>query len=82
MKTQRADLPARFAITITIGIVMMPPNLILKKCTSKYKLHKYQEKLTSSFNMGGFTLFAQSEKELQTLIQTVTIYSQDTEIYN
>ena len=51
---------------------MMPLNHIHGKCTAGYKLIKSQEKI----NMDDIKLFAKNEKELETLIQTVRIYSQ------
>ncbi len=52
-------------------IAMMPLNYILRKCTAGYKLSRSQEKIND------IKLFAKSEKELETLIHVVRIYSQD-----
>ena len=54
---------------------MMPLNL--RKCTVGYKLSKSQEKINHLKYMDNIKLFAQNEKELETLIQSVRIYSQD-----
>ena len=55
----------------------MPLNHILRKCTAKYKLRKLQEKINHLMYMDDIKLFAKNEKELETLIHTVRIYSQD-----
>ena len=51
---------------------MMPLNHILRKCTAGYNLSKSQENIKHLMYMDDKT-----EKELETLIQTVRIYSQD-----
>ena len=56
---------------------MMPLNYILKKCTAAYKLNKSQEKINPLIYMDDDKLFAKSEKELETLIHSMRIYSQD-----
>ena len=55
----------------------MPLNHILRKCTAGYKLSKSQEKINHWMYMDDIKLFAKNEKELQTLIHVVRIYSQD-----
>ena len=57
-------------------ISMMPLNYILRKCTAGYKLSRLQEKINHFKNMNDIKLFAKNEKELETLINTVRIYSQ------
>ena len=56
---------------------MMPPNHILRKSTAGYKLSKSQEKTNHFMYIDDIKLFAKNEKESETLIQTVRIYSQD-----
>ena len=56
---------------------MMPLNHILKKCRAGYKLSRSQEKIDHLMYMDDIKLFAKNEKELETLIHTVRIYSQD-----
>ena len=56
---------------------MMPLNHILRKCTARYKLSKLQEKINHLMYIDNSKLFAKNEKELETLIHTVRIYSQD-----
>ena len=55
----------------------MPLNNILRKCTAGYKLSKSQEDINHQMYMDGIKLFANKEKELETLICTLRIYSQD-----
>ena len=71
-KIQRDALsPLLFIIT------MMPLNHILRKCTTEYKLRRSQEKINHLMYMDDIKLLANNKKELETLILTVRIYSQD-----
>ena len=56
---------------------MMPLNHILRKCTAGYKLSRSQEKINHLMYMDDIKLFAKNEKELETLIHALRIYSQD-----
>ena len=56
---------------------MMPRNHILWKCTGRYKLSKSQKKINHLMYMDDIKLFAKNERELETLIQAVRIYSKD-----
>ena len=56
---------------------MMPLNHILRKCTAGYKLCRSQEKINHLMYMDDIKLFTKNEKELETLIHAVRIYSQD-----
>ena len=58
-------------------IAMMQLNHILRKCTVGYKLSKLQEKINHFMFMDDIKLSGKNEKELETLIQTKRIYSQD-----
>ena len=58
-------------------IAMMPLNHILRKSTAGYKLWISQEKINHLMYMDDIKLFAKNEKELETLMHTVRIYSQD-----
>ena len=62
---------------LLVVIVMMPLNHILRKCIARYKLSKSPEKINHLMYMDDIKLFAKNEKELETLIKTVRIYSQD-----
>ena len=50
---------------------------VLRKCTAGYKLRKSQEKINHLMYIDDIKLFATKEKELETLIHAVRIYSQD-----
>ena len=66
------------ALSLLLSIyAMMPLNQILRKCTAGNKLTKSQEKIHHLMYMDDIKLFAKNEKELETLIHTVRIYSQD-----
>ena len=52
-------------------------NYILRKCTVGYKLSKSQEKINHLMYMDDIKLFKENEKEMENLIHTVRIYSQD-----
>ena len=56
---------------------MIPLNHILRKCTAGYKLSRSQENINHLMYMDDIKLFEKNEKELETLIHTVRIYSQD-----
>ena len=58
-------------------IAMISLNHILRKCTAEYKLGKSQQKINHLMYMDGIKLFAKDEEEVETLIHTVRIYSQD-----
>ena len=58
-------------------IAMTPLNHILRKCTAGYKLSRSHGKINHLMYMDGIKLFAKNKKELETLIHTVRIYSQD-----
>ena len=62
---------------ILFTITMMPLNHILRKCAAVYKLIRSQEKINHLMCMDDIKLFAKNEKELETLIHAVRIYSQD-----
>ena len=56
----------------------MPHNCILGKYTEGYKFTKSQEKINQIKYRNDTEIFAIKEKELETLMQTIRIYSQDT----
>ena len=56
---------------------MMQLSHILRKCTAGYKLSRSQEKINHLMYMDDIKLFPKNEKELETLIHKVIIYSQD-----
>ena len=56
---------------------MMTLNHILRKCTARYKFSESKEKTNHLSYMDDIKLFVKNEKELETLIHGVRIYSQD-----
>ena len=56
---------------------MMPFNHIPKKCTGVYKFTTSLEKINHLMYMDDIKLFTKYEKELENLIQTIRIFSQD-----
>ena len=58
------------------AIAMIPLSHVLRKCTGGYKRHKLQEKF-HHLMYKDIKHFPQNEKELETLIQAVRIYSDD-----
>ena len=59
---------------------MMSLNHILRKCTDEYKFYKSQGKINHLMHMKDIKLFAKNEKELETLIQAVSIYSDNIQV--
>ena len=55
----------------------MPLKHILRKCTAGCKLNRSQEKISLLMYMDDIKLFAKNEKQLETLIHAIKIYSQD-----
>ena len=76
-KIQRVVFQGDALSPLLFIIAMMPLNLILRKCTAGYKLSKPQEKNNHLMYMGDIKLFTKNEKELDTLIHALRIYSQD-----
>ena len=56
---------------------MMPLNHILRKCTAEYKHSISQQKINHLMYMDDIKLLAKNEKEVETLIHTIRIYSRD-----
>ena len=76
-KIQRGIFQGDALSPLLFIIAMMPLNHILRKCTAGYKLSSSQEKVNHLMYMDDIKLFAKNEKELETLIHTVRIYSRD-----
>ena len=55
----------------------MPLNGIHRKCRAGYNLRRSHEKINHLMYMDDIKLFAKKEKELETLIYVVRIYTQD-----
>ena len=76
-KNQRGIFQGDALSPLLFIIAMMPLNHILRKCAAGYKLSRSQEKINHLMYMDDIKLFAKNEKELETLIHAVRIYSQD-----
>ena len=76
-KIQRGIFQGDALSRLLFIIAMMPLNHILLKCTDGYKLSRSQETVNHLMYMDDIKLFAKNEKELETLINTVRIYSRD-----
>ena len=76
-KIQRGIFQGYALSPLLFIIVMMTLNHILRTCAAEYKLIRSQEKINHLIYMDGFKLFAKNEKELETLIHAVGIYTQD-----
>ena len=76
-KDPKRHLSRRCNSPLLFIIAMMPLNHILRKCTAGYKLSRSQEKINHLMYMDNIKLFAKNEKERETLIHAVRIYSQD-----
>ena len=76
-KIQRGIFQGDALTPLLFLIAMMPFNHILRKCIAGYKLSRSREKINHLMYMDGIKLFAKNEKELETLIHAVRIYSQD-----
>ena len=76
-KIQRGIFQRDALSTLLFIIAMIPLNHILRKSTAGYKLSRSQEKINHLMYMDDIKLLAKNEKELETLIHAVRIYSQD-----
>ena len=76
-KIQRDIFQGDALLSLLFMIAMMPLNHILRKCTAGYRLISSQEKINHLMYMDDIKLLAKNEKELETLIHTFRIYSQD-----
>ena len=77
VKIQRVILLGDALSPLQFVIAMISLSQIFRKCTDGYKLSKSQEMINHSMYMNDIKLFSKKEKELETMIQTVRIYSQD-----
>ena len=77
VKIQRGIFQGDVLSLLLFVIVMMPLNHIFRKCTAGYKLSKLQKKINHLMYMDSIKLFVKNERELETLILTVRICSQD-----
>ena len=76
-KIQRGIFQRDALSPLLFMIATMSLNHILRKCTTGYKLSRFQEEINHLMYMDDIKLFAKNEKELETLIHAVRIYRQD-----
>ena len=76
-KIQRGIFQWYALLPLLFIIAMMLLNHILRKCADRYKLSGLQEEINHLMYMDDIKLYAKNEKELETLIHAVRIYSQD-----
>ena len=76
-KIQRGIFQGDALSPLLFIIAMVPQNHILRKCAAGYKLSRSQEKINHLMYMDDIKLFAKNEKERETLIHAVRIYSLD-----
>ena len=76
-KIQRGIFQGDALSPLLFIIAMIPLKHILRKCTAGYKLSWSQETIIHLMYMDDIKLFEKNEKELETLIHAVRIYSQD-----
>ena len=76
-KLQRGIFQGHALSPLLFIIAMMPLNHKLRKCTDGFKLIISQEKINHLMYMDDVKLFAKNEKELETVMHAVKIYSQD-----
>ena len=76
-KIQRGIFQGDALSPILFIIATMRLEHILRKCTAGYKLSRSHEKINPLMYMDDIKLFAKKEKELQTLLHAVRIYSQN-----
>ena len=77
VKIQKGILQGNSLSQLLFFIAMMPLNYIHRKHSGGYKFTKSQRKIYYLMYMDDIKLFTKSEKELETLIQTIRVYSQD-----
>ena len=76
-KIQRGIFEGDELSPLLFVITMIPFNQLFRKCPDGYKLHESQENINRLMYVDDIKLFVKNEKELETLIQRVRIYSQD-----
>ena len=76
-KVQRGIFQGDTLSPLLFITAMMPLNHILRKCAAGYKLSRSQEKIDHLLYVDDIKLFAKKEREPETLIHAVRIYSQD-----
>ena len=58
-------------------LALIPLSLILRKAKAAYELSERKEKINHFLFMDDFKLYSRSEKRLDSLLQTVRVFSED-----
>ena len=58
-------------------LALIPLNLILKKVKAEYEFSESKEKINYHLFMDDLKLYSRSEKRLDSLVQTVRVFSED-----
>ena len=58
-------------------LVLIPLSLILRKMKAAYKFSESKEKINNLLFMDDLKLYSQCEKGLDSLVQTVCVFSED-----
>ena len=64
--------------TLVFVLVLIPLSLILREAKSAYEFSESKEKISHLLFMDDFKLYSRSEKGLDSLVQTVRVFSEDT----
>ena len=77
VKIQRGIFQGDSLSPLLFVIGMMPLNHILRNTKGGYKFARSQEKINHLMYMDDIKIFAKNKTELETLMQTIRIYTQD-----
>ena len=77
VKIQSSIFQSNSLLPLLFGITMTPLNYILRKCTRGYKFTLSQKTINHLTYMADIRIFANNEKEPETLIEMIKTYSQD-----
>ena len=58
-------------------LALIPLSLILRKAKAAYQFSESKEKINHLLFMDGFKLYSRNEKALDSLVQTVRVFSED-----
>ena len=62
---------------LAFALALIPLSLILRKANAAYELSESKEKINHLLFMDDLKLHSRSEKELDSLVQTVRVFSED-----
>ena len=66
-----------FLSPLVFVLALIPLNLILKKVKAEYEFSESKEKINYHLFMDDLKLYSRSEKRLDSLVQTVRVFSED-----